>query len=165
MFLFHTYATRWAMLTDTLPISLFMLLYLIFATRRFLGANWFVTTLSVLVFLGAAAASEIDLCDGGRCLNGSLGYVPALAALMIIGGALQGKDHPASSALLWAAAIFALSLVFRSSDFLFCPSTLIRPGWRAGTHSIWHFLNAIVIYLLIRAAILHGMRDRNPIET
>jgi Ceramidase len=155
-FLMHTFATRWAMLADTVPIFLFMLGYLVFATRRFAGSNWFVALASVAAFIGAGFISEIDFCDGGRCLNGSLGYVPALAAMMIMGGALQIAEHPASRALLTAAVIFAVSLTFRSVDMLVCPATLIQPGWRAGTHATWHVLNATVIYLLLRAAVMHG---------
>ncbi len=155
-FLVHTFATRWAMLADTVPIFLFMVGYLVFANRRFVGTSWVVTLASVAAFLGLGAVLEIDLCDGGRCLNGSLSYVPALAALMIIGGALQAADHPASGPLLSAAGVFAASLLFRSIDLLVCSATLMQPGWRTGTHAIWHVLNATVIYILLRAAVLNG---------
>ncbi len=37
-FMFHTYATVWAIPFDTIPISLFMLAYLGYALRRFAGA-------------------------------------------------------------------------------------------------------------------------------
>lgn len=158
-FLFHTFATKWAMLADTIPISMFMVAYLSYAVRRFVAVTWFATGLSVVFFLLAAAAVETISCDGARCLNGSLGYVPAWAALMIIGGALQASDHPAAKSLLTAAAIFGVSLIFRSVDLLVCAGTLIQPGWRAGTHAIWHVLNATVLYLLLRAAVRYGLKD------
>ncbi|HEX5665527.1 MAG TPA: ceramidase domain-containing protein, partial [Hyphomicrobium sp.] len=47
-FLFHTYATRWASVADTAPIGIFMIGYLGFAMRRFLGASY----VAVLVALG-----------------------------------------------------------------------------------------------------------------
>ena len=155
-FLFHTFATRWAMLADTLPIGIFMLAYLCYAIRRFAGASWIATGFSIALFLAAGAGLESISCDGGRCLNGSLGYVPALAAMMIIGGALQTTEHPAAGPVFSAAGVFAASLVFRSVDWLVCPSTLIQPGWRTGTHAVWHVLNATVLYLLLRAAVLYG---------
>ena len=163
-FLMHTFATRWAMLADTAPIFLFMIGYLVFATQRFAGTNWFVTFVSVAAFIGAGFVSEIDICDGGRCLNGSLGYIPALAAMIIIGGALQTADHPAGGSLLLAAGVFAVSLVFRSIDLLVCPATLIQPGWRTGTHAIWHVLNATVIYILLRAALFYGRLSEPAIK-
>ena len=159
-FLFHTFATKWAMLADTIPISIFMISYLGYAVRRFVGATWFATALSIIFFLLSASAVETISCDGARCLNGSLGYVPAWAALMIIGGALQASDHPAAKSLLAAAAVFGVSLVFRSVDFLVCASTLIQPGWSAGTHAVWHLLNAAVLYVLLRAAVSYG-RESN----
>jgi Ceramidase len=155
-FLFHTFATRWALFADTIPISVFMISYLGYAVRRFANATWLAVGFSIAIFLTAAAAVESISCDGARCLNGSLGYVPAWAAMMIIGGALQASDHPAAKSLLTAAAIFGVSLIFRSVDLLVCAGTLIQPGWRAGTHAVWHVLNAAVLYILLRAAVFYG---------
>src|SRR6056297_614326 len=42
-FLFHTYATRWAVLMDVIPITIFMLVYLGVAARRFAGWSWLTT--------------------------------------------------------------------------------------------------------------------------
>jgi hypothetical protein len=41
-FLFHTTATRWASVADTAPIGVFMIAYLGYAMRRFLGASYVV---------------------------------------------------------------------------------------------------------------------------
>jgi hypothetical protein len=55
--------------------------------------------------------------------------------------------------LLQAALIFSLSLFFRSIDGAVCPA------WPAGTHFLWHILNALVLGVLIRAAVLHPVSE------
>ena len=59
----------------------------------------------------------------------------------------------AGRALLAAATIFAVSLAFRSIDLAVCPR------WPLGTHVAWHGLNAVVLFLLVRAAIVFRARD------
>src|SRR3990170_1667303 len=54
------------------------------------------------------------------CLNGSLFYFPALVALMVVGLILSESGHKAAPWLLWAAAIFALSIALRSLDLALC---------------------------------------------
>jgi hypothetical protein len=49
--LFHTFATQWAALADSLSILLFILFYLYFATQRVLGRDKAVALLSVLLFI------------------------------------------------------------------------------------------------------------------
>jgi hypothetical protein len=58
----------------------------------------------------------------------------------------------AGRGLLAAAAVFAVSLLFRSIDHAVCS------GWPLGTHFAWHGLNAVVLFLLIRAAIRFRVR-------
>ncbi len=164
-FLFHTFATRWALFADTIPISIFMIFYLGYAVRRFANSSWLAVGFSIASFLTAAAAVETISCDGARCLNGSLGYVPAWAALMIIGGALQASDHPAAKSFLTAAAVFGISLVFRSVDLLVCADTVIQPGWHIGSHAIWHVLNAAVLYILLRAAVFYGDKVERSVRS
>lgn len=152
-FMFHTLATKWARAADVAPISVFMLAYLGFALRRFLVLSWMAVAAGLIAFLGAGAAAEGITCRGGACLNGSLGYLPALGAMIVVAVAAGRRRHPAERGLWTAAAVFALSLVFRSIDMAACPTTLIQPGWRTGTHALWHILNALVLYKLLTAAI------------
>jgi Ceramidase len=155
-FLFHTTAARWAAIADAGPIAVFMLVYLGYALRRFVGLEPIGVVIGIAVFLAALVGARLIPCGGGACLNGSLGYTPALAALVIVGGALTTKRHSAGPVLLLAAGVFAVSLVFRTIDLTVCARTLVRPGWNTGTHALWHLLNAAMIYLLLRAAIRHG---------
>ena len=78
-------------------------------------------------------------------LNGSSGYLPALAALIGLGWLLRG--HGAGKAMLVAAGLFVVSLMFRIIDLDVCARFPI------GTHFLWHVLNAAVLYIVLRGAI------------
>jgi Ceramidase len=168
-FLFHTYATRWAVLADTIPISLFMLGYLGYALWRFVRLPWYGVVLGLAAFYatihlaqGYSCANEllpVTRAAGRSCFNGSLSYAPAFGALVLIGLVLVWKRHAAAGYLLAAAAVFLASMTFRTLDFEIC--ALTRVGGRAwGTHFFWHILNAVTLYLLLLAAIRHGRRTR-----
>jgi hypothetical protein len=169
-FLFHTYATRWASVADTAPIGIFMIGYLGYAMRRFLGAPVLSAVLALGLFLAAMRYAGSIPCDpallpitaaaGRPCFNGSLGYVPAFAALVLVGGALLARRHPAGRLVLASALVFGISLTFRTIDFEVCDLTPVF-GRSRGTHSVWHMLNAALLYMLLIAAIRHG-RSRKP---
>jgi hypothetical protein len=89
------------------------------------------------------------------CLNGSLFYVPALAALIVLGLLLKERAHRAAPYLLWAAAVFAVSVTFRSLDMALCSDTVFD-GRKIGTHFLWHLLNALTLFLLLRASLEAG---------
>jgi hypothetical protein len=151
-FAFHTLATRGAVLLDTIPIALFIHGYLYVALRRFigLGAPW---SLAIVVAFFAFTHGLTTVLPRGL-LNSSVGYLPALAAMLAVGGLV--RTTPAGRALLWIAAVFALSLTFRTVDLSVCPSLPL------GTHAVWHMLNALVLYLLLRTAIAARPRQDAP---
>jgi hypothetical protein len=62
-------------------------------------------------------------------------------------------NHPARHSFFKAAALFAISLTFRSIDMTICPSLAI------GTHFLWHLLNGIVLYILVKALMDYGVRS------
>ena len=164
-FLFHTLATRWAGLADTLPIVVFMLAYLGYALRVYLGLGWVSTTLGLLGFFATFQyAGTIQCRPGlisemaaarGPCLNGTAGYVPGFLAMLGIGTALGFRRHPAARYLLSAAGVFFVSMAFRTVDLETCPLTQIA-GRALGTHFLWHLLNATTLYILLLAAVRHG---------
>jgi hypothetical protein len=166
-FLFHTYATRWASVADTAPIGIFMIGYLAYAMRRYLGAPYLAVIAGLGVFLLAMKAAEgipcqpgllpITLAAGRPCFNGSLGYVPALAALLLVGAVALVRGHGAGWPVLAAGALFAFSLTLRTLDFELCGVTSVM-GRARGTHALWHVVNAVLLYLLLAAAIRHGRR-------
>lgn len=147
-FLFHTLATRWAALADSIPIALFTFAYLVLAMRRFLALGAFAA-----IGIGLAVALSSQLMP--PWFNGSLAYAPALLAMLAVGALLRLRDHAAAMRILAAAGIFAVSLTFRTLDggagCFEAPEA--NPQFIIGTHPLWHILNAVVLYQLLRAAI------------
>jgi len=165
---FHLYADTGTELADTVPIGLFMLVYLGFALNRLLGVppGWTVLlAVGFTVLVGAAV--HVQCWDGGigfagadvtgakPCLNGSVGYLPALAALIVIGMILAERHHKAAPYVVWAAVIFTISIILRSLDMALCDKVVVD-GRSVGTHFIWHLLNALTLFLLLRASLDAG---------
>ncbi len=174
-FLFHTHATRWALLADVIPITAFMLIYLVFALRVFLNLEWRPIALIAITFLLAELLASSLHCSPSiaigiatvptkalaPCFNGSLGYVPALAMLIVVAIAARARGID-TRRLQWAAAIFALALALRTLDLSFCSNTLLF-GRPRGTHALWHVLIALVVYMLFMAALeRHAPYGRGP---
>lgn len=153
-FLFHTFATRGAMLADVLPIAIFIYGYLLLALTRFAGLRLIAALAVLAAFFVINVMAQIW---GGRALNGSVAYLPALLAMPAVAlllywqAARSGGESNLSTArgLLLAAGLFALSLLFRSIDREVCNAIPL------GTHFLWHLLNAALLYWLLRLAALH----------
>jgi Ceramidase len=165
---FHLYADQGTALADVVPIAVFMLVYLGFALNRFLGVPPGVTVLLVIGFTAIMAlVSQVQCSENAigffapeaqgvkPCLNGSVFYLPALGAMIVIGLLLHERGHKAAPWVLWAAAIFAVSLALRSVDLSLCDKVLID-GRKVGTHFAWHVLNALALFLLLRASLEAG---------
>jgi len=143
--LFHTFAVGWAALADVIPIALFILLYTWFALVRFAAVGVVIGLLGVVAVIGLAAAIPLLTGFGGGT------YAAALLTLIAVGFFLYGwRRHPAGSVLLWAAAVFAVSLTLRTLDQPLCSA------WPLGTHFAWHLLNAVVLTMVTRAMIRFG---------
>ncbi len=144
-FLFHTMpsvVTRWM---DVAPVFIFQLLYLGLYCRRIVGLSLAVCGLLLLVFLVTAlVASQFPFL-----INGSLIYVPALLVIFVLGVYHYQSQKLERSVLLAAACVFLLSLVLRSLDNRICMA------FELGSHFLWHVLNALVIYLAMRALIVN----------
>lgn len=156
-FLFHTFATRWSILADTIPIGLFIWAYTGYAIRKYFGLGWFATFAGIACVIAALYFAGAIPCDGKPCLNGSASYMPALFVLLLFGIILYASAHPAGPSLIAAGVIFAVSLVFRTLDHSHCAETDL--GWTGGPiglHFIWHVLNAILLFVLLRSAIRYG---------
>ena len=162
---FHIFADRLTGLADVVPIGVFMLVYLGFALNRFLRVPPGWTVLMVIGFTALAAVTMQLRCwnggigfpgegvtNAGPCFNGSIGYLPALLAIVLAGVLLRERRHPAALYLLWAGAIFAISIALRSLDFVLCDRVVIE-GRNVGTHFIWHLLNALTLFLLLLASL------------
>lgn len=168
-FLFHTFADRWSVLADIIPIGVFMVLYLGFAQIKLAGFGWRATALGMGAFIIAfKAAGQVRCYDGqvgflasapggteSLCINGSAEYLPALFAMAALGAWLVRDRRPTGGYVLGAAGVFLASVTFRSLDFSLCDMVAVG-GRRIGTHFLWHILNATTLYLLLLAALKHG---------
>lgn len=175
-FLFHTYATRWAGLADVLPIAIFIHGFLFLALRRFFGLGIIVSSLIIVGFFLLSGAFAAALPDG--FLNGSGSYLPALAALLMIGFLLRLR---AGHAERWLASPKTRVYETAANDADVRDARIVRPRETArlllvagvvfvaslafrsidmavcdvlpiGVHYIWHVLNAIVLALAVEAA-------------
>ena len=149
-FAFHTLATRGARLLDVIPIGVFIYGYFLLALRRMLGMPWVYSIGLLVAFM--AVSNALAIAVPREVLNGSAGYFPALGALLIIGWLL--RDRPQGRAMLTAAAIFVASLALRIVDLDICDTLPL------GTHFLWHVLNAVLLYLLLRGALAPTVRVR-----
>jgi len=154
-FIFHTVATRGAVLLDVIPIAIFIYGYFFLALRRYFGLGALASSAITILFVSGSYLMD-SFVHG---LNGSVGYLPALAALISFAALLSGpmgQNSPTArgeaSGLAAAALVFAISLFFRAIDRDVCAL------FPLGTHFLWHMLNAVVLWILLRTAILAGAK-------
>ncbi|PPC86292.1 MAG: hypothetical protein CTY39_05345, partial [Hyphomicrobium sp.] len=91
-------------------------------------------------------------------------YAPACVALAAISVVLWMKRNPVASILTSATCVFVASLTFRSLDIEVCAVSSIL-GQVRGTHALWHLLNGLLLYLLLRAAVTTPARPGTFRET
>ncbi|MDH3635030.1 MAG: ceramidase [Gammaproteobacteria bacterium] len=142
-FLFHTMATPLTRWLDIIPIFVFQLLYIGFYTRRIINLPMAVIGILLIVFVAASVYGR----QFPDVINGSLIYAPALLVIFVLGLYHYQSQKVERTLLLVAASVFLLSIFFRSIDNMICSQFAL------GTHFLWHILNALVIYLAMRALI------------
>ncbi|MEM8793042.1 MAG: hypothetical protein AAGE80_15590 [Pseudomonadota bacterium] len=122
-----------------------------FGTVMIAGGSFI--TAAVITFGFPAAALVSGFLIGlvtGPLITGWQSYFPAMLALIGVGIYLYTAGHEAWPWLIGAAAIFAVSLTFRTMDQPVCG---VFP---LGTHFLWHVLNALVLGTLIMGVIEEG---------
>lgn len=166
-FLFHTYATRWALTLDVVPIQVFIAGCLLLAMRRFLGLPWLLLPVAGLAMWGAALVwrDGIPPWWGWRwrsygtalMLLGLVTLVVAARGFLPAWGPGQTGAAARRTALRLAGvgAVFTLSLVLATNDRAWCEAFTVA-GHRFGTHPFWHLLNALTCFLLLRAMLAAG---------
>ncbi|SDN39436.1 ceramidase domain-containing protein [Allokutzneria albata] len=146
---FHTVATGWAQFLDVFFIAVFIHVYVVCFLHWFYGVRWTPAWLGAPAF--AAFNALMGMITGGE---GSASYLPALIGLAAFTIALSAsRDRALVRYRIWfgaATATFALSLLLRSVDLSVCPT------FTPGTHFLWHTLNACVLYLVGRAAVVRA---------
>lgn len=141
-FLFHTFATSWALLADVVPIGVFVFAFVLMAYRWLIGLSW-------LLALGVAVAVTVATFAMPPWFNGSALYGPALLMLAATCIWLWLRGNGAAKWLVSATIVFAVSLTLRTID----RTDLVCGMHQIGTHWAWHTMNAVVLYLLLRALI------------
>jgi hypothetical protein len=158
-FLFHTFAVVWASLADVIPIAVFILTYFYVAMQRFLGLPVLGAALLTAAYEAASMVFprlwRAIVPAGADPVGSSVGYLPALLAIIAVGGLALARDPASGRRLLAAGAVFAISLALRSIDLQICAAVPL------GSHFLWHILNGLVLFLLMRAAILVGPTPRH----
>lgn len=144
-FLFHTYATRWAGIADVLPILIFILVYLYFALRSYLLLPRLGALAGVVAFI---AMTPVIGWLARPLVGSSAMYVPAFLAIFVVGGLFSRVDRRLGMLILATGVLFAVSLAFRMLDAPLCGEISF------GTHFLWHILNSVVLFSLIRVLIL-----------
>ena len=146
--LFHTFATSWARFLDLLPILIFQVLFFWVYSRHVAGMGMGPTvSLCVGFVVVAFFAGQFP-----HLLNGSLRYVPAILLLLAMGFYHHWKRKEERGLLLAAAGVFSIAFVFRTIDNGICPY------FSPGTHFLWHLLNSVVVYLLLRGIVVNSPR-------
>ena len=141
-FLFHTEATVWAGLADTLPIAVFVLVYLFAASRDYFGLRPGRALLATLAFFPYAAVT-LPVFARLPFFRISAAYwpIPLLIALYALG--LRRRAPATARGLALGAVLLAASLTFRSLDQPLCAAVPL------GTHFLWHLLNAVLLGWMI----------------
>lgn len=142
-FLFHTFATRWAALADVVPITLLMVAAVALGLQRRFGLSRQAGALGAVAFL--LSGLIVGFTPLATLLpGGSVAYLPALLTLGLFGALLGRRRDPFARFFLLATLVFAVSLSLRTLDMPLCGAIPI------GTHFIWHMLNAVTLYLVVR---------------
>lgn len=150
--LFHTFARRWAELADVLPIAAFISVYLLVFLKRLAGLGWAATGAWFALYHVLNWLVKHQLPPD--FLNGSVFYLPSWTALVAITLWLVGRRHPSRGLFAGATMLFLVSLGFRTADMAICAV------WPLGTHFLWHLLNALLLWLLVR-----GVMDAQPVQS
>lgn len=147
---FHTFATFWAMLSDSLPILIYQIFFLLFYAHSIIRLKFVGQGILLMAFFGSIYLFA-QLPE--NWLNGSLQYAPALLFVAGLGVYHLLTAQREKYILLIAALVFTISLTFRSLDMQLCESLPL------GTHFFWHCLNGLVLYLTARSLIINTHRS------
>ncbi len=137
--LFHSFATRWAMLADVIPIQIFILSFFGLWLAKALNQSLLVSVTGVVALY--CVTGWLSEALRGVPMNGSEGYVGTILALYLL--AVEFWIRKKDATLLLAAVVLTASLLARTIDQQMCAQFPI------GTHFIWHLLNAYVCFLVI----------------
>jgi len=141
-FLFHTLATGWAGLADTLPIALFILVYLYAVNRHALGWPVWAASLGVLAYF-PYAAGVVVVAERLPFFEVSNFYWSVPFLLFVYAAVFRHRLGPMARGFVAGGAVLSLSISVRSVDLAFCDS------FPLGTHFLWHVFNAGMFVIVL----------------
>ena len=155
--LWHIFATSWSLKADTIPILLFINLYLLSCLFR-------VFSLSVIASISIFAAYHIvnigvQSTLPADFLNGSIFYLPTWLFLLGITFFVWQLKLAGHHYHINALILFSVALVFRTIDQSICDTIA------TGTHFIWHLLITVTLYLLMRGLLINTITDKYKAQT
>lgn len=133
---------------DTLPLFAFVLVSLFFLLDKLLKKRVLVWQI-LLIFILVEIPFIFHILPS---FNGFLSYLIVLIFGVFVFYGLTKKYKTLTSDLTIVIVLFAIALFFRTLDHTVCSVLSI------GTHFIWHILNALVLYLLIRVFVLMDLK-------
>ncbi len=136
--IFHTFANVIGVVLDSLALTLCLLAAILFSARVWLHQKWGIAALWPLGMIGAAFVMASVVPVQGAAYLGPFVTGGLLAILLI------RRGHPAGRDVAIAIAFFVPSFLFRTMDAPVCDA------FPAGTHFMWHILNACVLGFAIR---------------
>jgi hypothetical protein len=132
------------MWADVVPILLFISAYLLVFLLRIARFGWLAAAGLFLLFQTVDALVQQTVPTD--FINGSIAYVPAVAVVLLIAAHMRATARSGHSMVAWAGGLLLVSVTLRSLDLAVCAAL------PSGTHFLWHLLNALALYLLIRGA-------------
>lgn len=153
-FLFHTYATGWAGLSDVVPIGLFILLYLFGVLRNMLGLPTWAALVGTAAFVPYAAVL-VPVLDSVPFFAISNFYWTVPILLVLVAPLVWRTRRETALGMVAGAAALCLSIATRSVDELWCQVFPI------GTHFLWHMLNALILPAMIELYRRHVLAMRS----
>ena len=140
--LFHTHATPWAAMADTMPILLFTLVYIFLANRDFWGWPVWGAGLGALAYIPYTAVLT-PVFEALPFSTISSFYWPLPVLIFAYAALLRRRAPELARNLAIGAGILCVSLTARSLDEPLCAAIPL------GTHFLWHILNAVMLGWMI----------------
>lgn len=141
---FHMVPNYYTELMDIIFIIAFINLFFLSVLKRIAYLKWFQVVVAFLAFLGT---TNFIVSKFPHALNDSIGYLSSMLALCFVAVYLKIRRRPSAKYYAYAALIGVISLTFRVIDNKVCNHLSI------GTHFLWHSLNALLIYIIMKMLI------------
>jgi hypothetical protein len=144
-FAWHFYRSNITLLADSIPIAVFVISYLYFYLAHITKKNIY----RFLLFLGFFIYTPIlTILLNSYPLelfgNGGAGYIAAISYFLLLQFYNYINSVPVISKSLLVILVFLISIFARQIDMYVCE-------WLGfGTHFIWHILNSLVLYLMVK---------------